>query len=286
MYLIADGGSTKVDWLILDEEKKPYQKVKTGGLNPQIISSEEIIAEIDANPVLKELREKITHVYFYGAGCSTSKYTNILNKNFQSYFFNSKICIVKEDLVGAAYSAYSGEEQYTAIIGTGSNCCYFDGNIAESIVPSLGHICGDEGSGCFLGKKVLRDYTYGRIPKEIVPVFEELYGNDAKKIIDEMYADSRPNKFLAKFAMFLGKTIDNKYSYDLVKSGIEEFLDAMVYTKPLFSKNISFIGSIAFYFDKIVREVCESRGLKIGTIIEKPIDALLDYHMKYIFKVN
>ncbi len=280
MILIADGGSTKVDWIALNDDKKEVFRTKTKGLNPAIVSNEIIHNRIKHSFELTRYKEKIKEVYFYGAGCSTPKLTQKLFKELSLIFNDAKIN-VHEDMLAAVYAASSGKEAIVCILGTGSNSCYFDGLIAHENVPSLGFMLMDEASGNYFGKQLLVDYFYKKMPDEIAKHFVADYNLDPDEIKKNLYQEPSPNAYLGSFAEFMFKHKESEYIQDLIKVGFHLFFDRQVlpYKKPA-NVPIYFIGSIAFYFEKYLQEVAESKGLKIAGILQRPINNLIKYHQE------
>ena len=180
MILIADGGSTKADWILLDKEGEQVFKTRTGGLNPAVFSEDLMKARLNDNEDLYSVKEQVTNVYFYGAGCGTEKPTALLKSIFESFFKNAEV-VVKEDTYAAAY-AVTSEPGIVCILGTGSNSCYFDGENVDVRIFSLGYILMDEASGNYFGKKLLRDYYYGKMPSDIAKLFEEQFNLEADHI--------------------------------------------------------------------------------------------------------
>jgi len=180
MILIADGGSTKADWILLDKSGAQVLKTRTGGLNPAVFDEELMRKRLQENLDLVDYKDKVTNIYFYGAGCGTEKPTLLLKSIFESFFTNA-VVEVKEDTYAAAY-AVTTKPGIVCILGTGSNSSYFDGENVETRIPSLGYILMDEASGNYFGKKLLRDYYYGKMPKKTAQLFEEQFNVDADTI--------------------------------------------------------------------------------------------------------
>jgi N-acetylglucosamine kinase-like BadF-type ATPase len=180
MILIADGGSTKADWILLDKTGEQVFKTRTEGLNPEILSESLLTIRIQENKELATCKDQVSEVYFYGAGCGTKRLTLLLSKVFESFFVNAKV-VVKEDTYAAVY-AVTTKPGIVCILGTGSNSCYFDGKNVETRVASLGYILMDEASGNYFGKRLIRDYYYGKMPKKAAELFEQQFDLDADTI--------------------------------------------------------------------------------------------------------
>lgn len=282
MILIADGGSTKADWIALDGNKKEVFRVRTLGLNPAVVVEDELKNRIINMFQLIDIKDKVTQIHFYGAGCGTPKPIEILRKVMQEIFINAEINIA-EDMLAAVYAASGNKPAIVCILGTGSNSCYFDGENIQMLVPSLGYILMDEASGNYFGKKLIRDYYYKKMPKRIRKEFEKQFVLDADTIKLNIYRQPNPNMYLASFAKFMFEFKDEKYIRKLIKKGYQEFFKYRILPfKKDSSTPIYFIGSIAYYFRDTLEKVAEKHNLKINGVIQRPIDNLLEYHKNLI----
>ena len=282
MILIADGGSTKADWIALDEHKEEAFRVRTLGLNPAVVSEEELHNRIINMFQLIQVKNEVTNIYFYGAGCGTPHAQKILHDVMKNIFVNAEV-VVEEDMLAAVYAATGKEPAMVAILGTGSNSCYYDGEEMHMKVASLGYVLMDEASGNYFGKRLIRDYYYGLMPKHIVEKFEKDYNLDPDVLKRNIYREPNPNMYLASFAKFMFDFKDEKYVRRLMKRGFEKFFRYRILPYELGPETpIYFIGSIAHYFREILDAVAEKNGLKITSVIQRPIDNLIDYHRKYI----
>ncbi|MCI2227559.1 N-acetylglucosamine kinase [Polaribacter sp. MSW13] len=282
MILIADGGSTKADWIALDNSKNEAFRVRTLGLNPAVVAAEELHNRIINMFQLIHIKEEVAEIHFYGAGCGTPKPVEILRKVLQAIFVNAKICIA-EDTLAAVYAATGKEPAIVCILGTGSNSCYFNGENMEMLVPSLGYILMDEASGNHFGKKLIIDYYYKKMPKKIAAQFEKEFNLDADYIKQNLYRETNPNMYLASFAKFMFDYKEDKYIKKIIKKGFQEFFKCRILPYNKTSETpVYFIGSIAFYFRDILEKVANKYDLKITDVIQRPIDNLLAYHKKNI----
>ena len=282
MILIADGGSTKADWIAINSEKKEEFRVRTLGLNPAVVSAEELNNRIVNMFQLINIKEEVSEIYFYGAGCGTPKPTALLKKILEAIFVNAKVRVA-EDMLAAVYAANGKESAMVCILGTGSNSCYFDGEKMQMLVASLGYILMDEASGNYFGKKLVVDYFYNRMPKGIALEFEKEFNLDADHIKKNIYQEANPNMYLASFAKFMFDFKDEKYIKRLIKKGFQEFFKYRVLPYNVNSEtSIYFIGSIAHYFKDTLEKVASKYDLKITGVIQRPIDNLLAYHKENI----
>jgi N-acetylglucosamine kinase-like BadF-type ATPase len=282
MILIADGGSTKADWIALNGNKEEKFRVRTMGLNPAVVPVEILRERITNTYQLIQNKNEVSQVYFYGAGCGTKEATKILKELFESIFVKAEV-VVEEDMLAAVYAATGDKPAIVCILGTGSNSCYFDGKNVESNSVSLGYILMDEASGNYFGKRLLRDYFYKRMPKEMASKFEGEYNLEADFIKYNLYRQPNPNTYLADFAKFMFDYKQEPYIQALMESGYDDFFKSRVlpYNKGK-ETPIYFIGSIAHYFSGILDRVAEKHNLKITGIIQRPIDNLLAYHKEKI----
>ncbi|REE80017.1 BadF/BadG/BcrA/BcrD ATPase family protein [Lutibacter oceani] len=277
MILIADGGSTKADWICLDKSGNQVFKTRTNGLNPEILNAEAVLNRIQENQEITRIKNEVAEVYFYGAGCGTDRMTSLLTSIFESFFINAKI-VVKEDTFAAVY-AVTTQPGIVCILGTGSNSCYFDGENVEVRVPSLGYILMDEASGNHFGKILIQDYYYGKMPKKAAKLFEKQFDLDADTIKKNIYKEENPNAYLATFAEFLLKNERTAYFNKVLRKGIVEFFKNRVLTyKECEEVPVHFVGSIAFFGKDIIEDVANYYRIVLGKVVRRPIDGLIDYH--------
>lgn len=278
MILIADGGSTKADWIALNTNKEEAFRVRTLGLNPAIVPREELSNRIVNMFQLMHIKDEVTEIHFYGAGCGTPKPIEILKSILESIFVNAKIFIA-EDMLAAVYAASGKEPALVCILGTGSNSCYYNGEQMEMMTASLGYILMDEASGNYFGKKLIIDYYYHKMPKKIAEKFRNEFDLDADHIKKNLYRAPNPNMYLATFAKFMFEFKEEKYIKKIIKKGFQEFFKYRIlpYNKTA-ETPIYFIGSIAFYFRDILEKIAQKNNLVITDVIQRPIDNLLAYH--------
>ena len=282
MVAIVDSGSTKSDWVILDDFKKVFLKTETIGFNPNFINRELIAPEIQKNSNLISVKNSITKVFFYGSGCGVKKNCETIEEELTKVFGKAEI-IVKEDLMAAAYAAYSGKPSIVCILGTGSNSCFFDGENLKIELPSLGFLIGDEGSGSAIGKQLVRRYFMKKLPSDLHTEFEASYQLTVEDALKNMYHTPRPNAYLADFTKFVIERKDHPYFRDMVFEEMKSFFEYQVIPyEEAKDAEINFIGSIAYYYENILRSVATELNLNVGHVVQKPIESLVDYHIKYI----
>ncbi|MGB1042672.1 MAG: N-acetylglucosamine kinase [Tenacibaculum sp.] len=280
MILIADGGSTKVDWILLNNDKTEILRDRSEGLNPSILSEEKLRQRIIKVDSLSSFYKSIQQIHFYGAGCGTDKSAEYLKIVLQSIFTKAEIK-VSEDLLAAVYASTSLKPGIVCILGTGSNSCYFDGKNIINIAPSLGYTVMDEASGNYFGKRLLRDYFYNKMPEKLSLEFKNKYDLDVDVVKNNLYAATGPNMYLASFAKFMFNFKTEDYIQQLIRKGFQEYFEYQI--NP-FSKNketpLYFIGSIAYYFGKILEETALKNNLNVTKIIKHPIDDLVKFHQE------
>jgi len=282
MILIADGGSTKADWIALDSNKEEVFRTRTLGLNPAVVSDTELRNRIVNMFQLMQVKETVSEIHFYGAGCGTPKPVAILQSILESIFTNANV-VVSEDLLAAVYASSGDTEAIVCILGTGSNSCYFDGETLNVTSPSLGYTIMDEAAGNYFGKILLRDFFYKKMPKAIAEKFAAQFDLEVDVVKFNLYRQPNPNMYLASFAKFMFEFKKEKYIKRIIKKGIQAFFQYRILP---FHKDVNtpiyFIGSIAFYFRDILDKVAAKHELKITDVIQRPIDNLVQYHKEKI----
>lgn len=279
MILLADSGSTKTDWGLV-ENGKLVKRLRTSGMNPFQMSEEAITEEIKTHLVPELPGTVLDEVHFYGAGCTKEKQP-IVERALRANLTINGECEVASDMLGAARGICGHKPGIACILGTGSNSCSYDGkNLVKNVSP-LGFILGDEGSGAVLGKLLVGDVLKNQMPEAITKRFLEKYKLTSAEIIDRVYRQPKPNTFLASFVPFLEENIDEPKIYNLVKESFRSFLrrNVMQYdgwqTLP-----IGFNGSIAKIYKKPLLEALEEEGMHLGRIIQAPMEAMVEYHVE------
>lgn len=286
MIAIIDGGSTKCDWMILDNSGNLHLKTTTLGFNPNIINTDFIKQEIDKNEELFFLKNHIEKLFFYGSGCGTEANAKKVEDEFLKTFPQAEIRI-KEDMTAAAFAAYNGKPAIVCILGTGSNSCFFDGEKIRLDLPSLGFLIGDEGSGSALGKHLLRRFFMKKLPQDLEREFIAKYNLTIDDAIKNMYHNPRANAYLGEFNHFIAERKHHPYFQNMVFDEMKNFLDYQVLPYPEAGEvEINFIGYIAYIYEDILRSAAAELNLTIGRVVQKPIESLVDYHKKYILNLN
>lgn len=282
MRLIVDSGSTKTDWICLNDEGNLVFETQTLGLNPQVLDEHIIEERIINNYDLYQNRKNISHLFFYGAGCGTEPPKKLIKKVFESIFIKANID-VKEDTYAAVYSAASrGKKSIVSIIGTGSNCTYFDGENIHQKITSLGYVLMDDASGNYFGRQLIRDYFFNKMPSDILKKFSASFDLDPNLVKDKLYKKPNPNTYLATFAKFVVENKNNLYCSELIKKGFNLFITNQIEQFPDCKEiPLHFIGSISFYLKDELDECLKNRGMILGNVLKKPIEGLVNYHLKY-----
>lgn len=284
MILVVDSGSTKTDWIALNDDGKILFQTQTLGLNPQVLSQEILNERIVNNFELYKHRQEVTRLYFYGAGCGVEKPRKLIKEVFRDFFNKAEEILIKEDTYAALYAtATEGEKSIVCILGTGSNCSYYNGVDIEQKVISLGYILMDDASGNYFGRQLLRDYKFFNIPKDLSEKFEQSYDLSSETIKNHLYKNPNPNTYLATFARFLIENKDHVYCQALIEKGLSIFIENQVLQFPNAKEiPIHFVGSISFYLEKELSRVLVKFGLTKGKVLKRPIDGLVMHHKDHI----
>ncbi|ATA71979.1 MULTISPECIES: N-acetylglucosamine kinase [Capnocytophaga] len=283
MILIVDSGATKADWTALNDKGEQLFFTQTLGLNPEVLTEELIIERITTNNDLFSNKDKVTGLYFYGAGCGTERMTSFMARTLQTIFRTAKID-VKEDTFAAVYATTRPEDKaIVCILGTGANCSYWNGEKLVQAVDSLGYILMDESSGNFYGKRLVTDYFFNKMPKELAQKFEKEYDLNSDVIKNHLYKLPNPNSYLATFAKFIVENKEHDYCRNIVRNGVQLFVDHWISQyEARYEVPINFVGSIAFYLQDILKEVLTENNLKLGNVLRKPIDGLVAFHVNKV----
>jgi glucosamine kinase len=275
MILIVESGSTKADWVLLHPDGTETN-FRTKGWIPLFLTNDEMLERLNS---YKELGEKkFTAVYFYTAGVSAVKASESLHFILSAFFSEAHIH-VESDMLAAARGVYNHTAQFVAILGTGSNMAFFDGEELEQLTPSLGYVLGDEASGASLGKVLLRAYLYKSLPKDLYLQFSKVYSVSKDLALQSVYNETHPNWFLASFVPFLVEHQSHPYVQQLVRKEFYSFLKTHVLSHPLhLDYSISFVGSVAFLFQEIMSDLCKENKLQVAGFKQSPIHGLISYH--------
>jgi len=277
MILIIDSGSTKAHFALLGEDGN-ITEFFGKGFNPYYYGPEEFFSLLKNELFEKVKGTTIDHIYYYGAGCSSKSNCSLVTDTLSKFFPDAEI-VAEHDLYGAAVALFGHQEGIACILGTGSNSCLWDGQKIVENVPSLGYLLGDEGSGTYLGKIMLAEILYGEADTEITEAFYKEYGLGFSEILEKIYREPDPNRFFASLSLFAGKHIEKRWCRDIVKRNFTDFVEKQVSKYTGYRDlPISFIGSVAYHFRDLLKEVLESHGITMGKVIQKPMGGLVEFH--------
>lgn len=274
MILILDSGSTKTHCVAINGDKRSDYIFQ--GINPFYQTETEI------ESLLKEgladiLKEYVKDIYYYGAGCSFPEKKAVIRNAFGSIFCEADVN-VENDLLASARALFGNGSGIACILGTGSNSCLYENGAIVQNVPPLGFILGDEGSGAALGKKLVADCLKNQLPKTIADKFLDRFSTTPKEIMDKVYKQQFPNRFLASLSVFFYENLDVPELYKIVENSFCEFAERNICQYDCEGKTVSFSGSVAYYFEEILKRVCSKYDLSFGTVVKEPIEGLVAFH--------
>ena len=274
--LIADSGSTKTEWCLING--RSTKTFYTQGLSPYFLSAEQIeyIIEQELKPKLK--KNDPEEVYFYGTGCSNAENVKLVKKAVEKVFTNAKVS-VEHDLMGAAKALCGNEKGVACILGTGSNSCYYNGKKIMKNSPGLGYVLGDEGSGAYLGRKVIQYFLYNTFDADLMDRFNAKYNTNSDEILTAVYKKPLPNRYLASYAIFLSENRGHYMIENIIEDGFNDFFFNHIYKyRESWTLPIHFTGSVAYGFRDVLKDMCSSYELQLGKVIKKPMDGLVKFH--------
>jgi glucosamine kinase len=275
MKLLADSGSTNTVWYLIDAEK--VSKFKTQGYNPYYFNSQEVRESIELELEGKFDFMQIKELSFYGSGCANDITGDIILKALSALFPAASISL-GDDLIAAARATAGHNKGICCILGTGSNSCFYDGEVIALKIPSLGYILGDEGAGSSIGKALISSYFYKEMPSDLAHLLEAFYPMDKHEIITDLFKHKNPNRFLASFAMFCSEYKDHPFVRQLISECFNVFLTRHVLKYSNASTlPVHFVGSIAFGFRNILTDTLKRHNLSPGEIIKSPFPDLLNF---------
>ena len=283
MKLIVDSGSTKADWIAIDNSGTVIFTTQTLGLNPEILNEESILGRINDRFDISYNKDKVTHLFFYGAGCGTDRMKKFLSEILKKYFPTAQVS-VHEDTYAAIYATCGLEQKaIVSILGTGSNCSYYDGKEVHQKVQSLGYIAMDDCSGNFFGRQLIRSYYFNKMPAGLATALEKQYDLDADSIKHNLYKEANPNAYLATYAKFLIANKEHPYLQNMILENIESFLENYIMQYSNYREvPLHFVGSIAFYLKEELELVLDRHNLTLGEVFRRPIDGLIRHHIENV----
>lgn len=278
VIVIADSGSTKTDWVVVDHSGKEILRTRTEGYNPMIVSSDFIYESIGSS-ALSSIGTQLKQVHFYGAGCSSADRNKVVEDALTRLFMNAEIT-VHHDILAAARATCGDGDGIVSILGTGSNSCLYQNGEIVAQVPNLGYLLGDEGGGYGLGRHLMKAYMYSEISSDLCNKLEQEYSVDRTSFISELYSDILKNRYVASFAPFCYKYKHEDEIRQLVIKNFDEFIEHHLLKYEVTGDlKFHFIGSIASFFSEELVESLTKKGLEIGVVVKEPIHALMNYHL-------
>ena len=276
LILIADSGSTKTEWCLLEGNKK--KRINTQGLSPYFLTGIQVKAILEKELLPKLKNVSPADIFFYGTGCSNPNNVKLIKDALKAVFKNSKIA-VDHDLMGAAKALCGHEKGIACILGTGSNSCYYNGKKIVKNSPGLGYVLGDEGSGAYLGKKVIQYFLYNTFEPDLMDRFNAKFNTNSIEILDAVYKQPLPNRYLANFAVFLKENRGHYMIENIIEDGFNDFFFNHIYKyRESWTMPINFIGSIAYGFKDVLKDMCNSYELQLGKVLKNPMEGLIKYH--------
>jgi len=275
--LIADSGATKAEWCLLNKGKK--RTVFTQGISPYFLNQQQIadILKKELSPAIKNVN--IDEIHYYGTGCANPKNALIVKKAIKQVFVKTKKIEVTHDLMAAARALCGKEKGIVANLGTGSFCCYYNGKKIVNEIPGIGYVLGDEGSGAYLGKKVIQYFLYHTFDEYLKLRFDEKFMTNKIEILENVYKKPLPNRYLASFTKFLAENRGHYMVENIIEDGLNDFFFThLIKFNEIWKMPVHFVGGVAFGFKDVLKELCASYGFEIGKVLKNPMQGLTEYH--------
>lgn len=274
--LIADSGATKAEWCLVHNGKK--KTLFTQGISPYFLTTQQV-ADLVEDELHKKLKNiTVDHIYYYGTGCANPENARSIKKALSQVFPSAHVN-VQTDLMAAARAVCGHEKGIACILGTGSNSCYYNGKKIVKNSPGLGYVLGDEGSGAYLGKKVLQYYMYDTFDDDLRALFDARFVTNPVEILDSVYKKPLPNRYLASFVPFLAENRGHYMIENIIEDGLNDFFfQHLCKYREVWTLPVSFVGGVAFGFRDVIAELCRSYEFELGTILKNPMQGLVKYH--------
>src|SRR6187397_423064 len=275
--LVCDSGATKAEWCLINKWKK--KTFFTQGISPYFLNIEQIkdLLQKELTPKLKNI--KVDEIYYYGTGCANPANARLVKKAIQLVFTNTKKIEVTHDLMAAARSVCGKKKGVIANLGTGSFCCYYDGKKIVKQIPGIGYVLGDEGSGAYLGKKVIQYFMYKTFDEELTYKFEQKYNVVPLEILENVYRKPLANRYLASFSFFLYENRGHYMIENIIEDGLNDFFFThLCKYREVWKLPVNFVGGVAFGFKDVLQQLCSTYEFELGKILNKPMAGLIEYH--------
>ena len=276
--LIADSGATKAEWCLL--KGNGTKTFFTQGISPYFLDSEKIqqVLHTELKPFLKKI--EVDEIFYYGTGCANPANAKMVKGAIEKVFPEAKVKVT-HDLMGIARASCGNTKGVACILGTGSNSCYYNGRNIEKISPGLGYVLGDEGSGAYLGRKVLQYFLYNTFDEDLRARFDAKYVTTKHEILENVYKQPLANRYLASFALFLAENRGHYMIENIIEDGLNDFFFTHICKfRESWTLPIHFVGGVAYGFRDVVQELCRTYEFEEGKILQKPMDGLVEYHRK------
>lgn len=282
MIVVADSGLTKTDWRVILDNKTVVPFL-TKGLSPYFCDDDDYYSSLNAAFPSDLNPEDVKKVFFYGSGCAGEEKGSKAQKSLQTYFKNAQN-FAYSDLLAASRALFGDGRGVVAILGTGSNIAYYDGVKVIHKTPSLGFVLGDEGSGAYIGRRLIREFYYGNLPAELKTAFSDQFNLELSHVLDRVYSQPKPSAYLASFVPFVSENINHKFMHDLVFDVFEDLYKSHLSVIPeLKIYGLGVVGSVGFVFRDILNKHAQRNGFKIVECAQYPIESLINYHIQKEF---
>jgi glucosamine kinase len=276
--LIADSGATKAEWCLLNNGKKKI--LFTQGISPYFLTTGQIAELLSKELAVKLKNVTVEFIYYYGTGCANVQNARSIKKALMSVFQSAQVH-VNTDLMGAARAVCGHEKGVACILGTGSNSCYYNGKTIVRNSPGIGYVLGDEGSGAYLGKKLLQYYLYNTFDEDLRARFDAKYVTTASEILDNVYKKPLPNRYLASFTLFLAENRGHYMIENIIEDGLNDFFfQHLCKYAEVWKYPVNFVGSVAYGFKDVLQELCHSYEFELGKVLKNPMEGLVQYHRR------
>ncbi len=274
--LIADSGATKAEWSLVGGGKT--KTISTQGISPYFLDTKQISELLQKELMPKLKGQRIDEVYYYGTGCANPANARSVAKAIKTQLPQASIDVT-HDLLAAARALCGHEKGIACILGTGSNSCFYNGKKMVKNSPGLGYVLGDEGSGAYLGKKVLQYYLYGTFDDELRGRFDLTYMTNTTEILENVYKKPLPNRYLAGFAKFLAENRGHFMIENIIEDGLNDFFfNHLCKYREIWQMPVNFVGGVAYGFRDVLQELCNVYEFQLGTVLKKPMSGLIEYH--------
>lgn len=277
MILIADSGSTKTDWRLIEKDNA-VKTFESAGLNPFYLTEEDISKEV-RNRVAQDIPAgNVMRIFFYGAGCSTPEKNQIVANGLMHVFPRATVAVAS-DLLGAARALFKDQSGLAVILGTGTNTALYNGKDIVMSIPALGYILGDEGSGASFGRDFIKAYLQDELPRGIQKDFRHVFHFTVEDIKHAVYKEPKPNQFFASFTRFISQYMNDPFIQEMIRKGFRELFEKQIMkVEGWQNQKIRFAGSIAYYFKSVLKEIATEYGTSIDRFLKAPIHDLVSYH--------